>query len=164
MLALVLSLSLATSVEDYNRVRQDGNNVGLGVLGAWAVASTVTGIVGLAVVKDPRWQGVHIANVAWGVVNIGFAVVGLVLGLQPNATRTDRAGALADGQSTQFTYAWNTALDVGYLAAAALMLMHIENPRARGFAEGSLIQAGWLLFFDGGMALFHQLNNERVVR
>jgi len=163
MLALVLSLSLATSVEDYNSTRQTGNNIGLGVLGVWAVASTVTGVVGLATSKDPAWQGAHIANVAWGVVNIGFAVVGLFLGLKPGATRTGRADALADGQSTQFTYAWNAALDVGYMTAAALMLLNFKDERVLGFAYGSMVQAGWLLVFDSVMALFHQINNERLL-
>ncbi len=158
----MLTLSLATSVDDYNWTRQTGNNVGLGVLGAWAVASTVTGVVGLATSKDPQWQGAHIANVAWGVVNIGFAVVGLILGLKPGATRPTRDEALADGQSTQFTYTWNAALDVGYMTVAALMLLNFKDQRVLGFAAGSMVQAGWLLCFDSLMALFHQINNERI--
>ena len=162
MLALVLWVSLATSVEDYNHTRQDGNNVGLGVLGAWALASTVTGVIGLASTSDPRWQGAHLANLAWGAVNIGFAVVGLYFGLRPGATREGREEALADGRSTQFTYSWNAALDVGYLTAAALMWKGFEDVRLQGFAQASLVQAFWLLVFDSTMALFHLLNNERL--
>ena len=162
MLALALSLTLAASTEDYNAVRQNGNNAGLGVLGAWAVASTVTGIVGLASTNDPRWQGVHIANVSWGVVNLGFAVVGLYLGLRPGATRTDRAQALADGRSTHNVYAWNAALDVGYMALSALLWKGFDDARIQGFGQASLVQALFLLVFDSGMALFHLFNNERV--
>ncbi len=162
MLALVLAASLATSTEDYNATRQTGNNIGLGVLGAWALASTVTGSIGLATTNDPTWQGAHIANIAWGVINIGFAVVGLYLGLRPGATREDRAGALADGQNTQFTYSWNAALDVGYIAASALAFTGFKDSRIHGFAAGSMVQALWLLAFDSVMALFHMINNERL--
>jgi hypothetical protein len=163
MLALVLAVSLsAVPVEDYNAVRQNGNNTGLAVLGVWAVASTLTGAIGLATTSDPTWQGRHIANVAWGVVNIGFAVVGLVLGSRPGATRTEPSEALADGKSTQFTYAWNAALDVGYMTVAALMLLNFKDERVLGFAQGSMVQAMWLFAFDAAMALFHQLNNERM--
>lgn len=163
MLALALAASLgATSVEDYNAVRQNGNNAALGVLGAWGLASAVTGAVGWATVTDQEWQGVHLANLAWGLGNLAFAVAGLYLGLRPGATRTERADALADGVSTQNVYAINVAFEVGYLAIAALVVMHFKNARVVGFAKGSLVQGLALLAFDAALALFHQINNERI--
>ena len=162
MLALALTLSLAASTEDYNAVRQNGNNAGLGVLGAWAAASTVTGIVGLATTTDPLWQGVHLANIAWGVVNLGFSVVGLYFGLRAGATREGRADALTDGRSTQHLYSINTAFDVGYMALAALLLNGSSDARWKGFAKASLVQGLFLVLFDGAMAMFHLLNNERL--
>ena len=161
MLALVLSFSLAASVEDYNAVRQNGNNAGLGVLGAWGLASALTGAVGLATTKDPAWQGAHLANLLWGLGNLGFAVAGLYLGLKPGATRTDPAEALADGRSTQYVYTINVAFEVGYLAAAVLLLKNFSSERVQGFAKASLVQGLCLLLFDATMAAFHAVNNDR---
>ena len=160
--ALAVSLSLGASTGDYNAVRQHGNNAGLSVLGAWGLSSAIAGAVGLAVADGPERKGMHAANLAWGVVNVGFAVVGLFLGSRPGATRPDRAGALADGVSTQELYAVNAAFDVGYLALAALSWLHFEDGRLKGFAKGSMLQALALFAFDATMGLFHQLNNERV--
>jgi hypothetical protein len=109
-----------------------------------------------------QWKGAHAANLVWGLINLGFSVIPLVLAFMPGATRTDRADAIADGRSTQFLYAWNTALDVGYLAAAALGLERFSDVRVKGFMKASLVQALFLFVFDGTMAMFHALNNERL--
>lgn len=162
MLALALCFSLATTTEDYNAVRQNGNNAGLFVLGAWALASTATGVTGLLLADDPPWKGAHLGNLVWGLINLGFSVIPLVLAFMPGATRTSREDALADGRSTQFVYAWNAGLDVGYLAASALGLREFSDARVKGFMKASLVQALFLLVFDGTMAMFHALNNDRI--
>ena len=163
MLALALTVALhAATFEDYDSVRTDGNTAGLSALGIWGVSSTITGIVGLATTSDPRWKGVHVASLVWGVINIGFAVFGLYSGLTPSARRDNLADAYGDGRGMHTLYAINAAFDVGYLAAAALLLTHSSGDRVQGFAQGSLIQALWLFGFDGSMALFHQINNARA--
>ena len=105
----------------------------------WSLPWAGAGILGLWLAGDDWQKGFWGMNGAWGVINSGIALAGL-LGAEP---------ALGDLKNVLFI---NAGLDVAYILGGVYLLTRPEATW-RGSGWAVIIQGGFLLAFD----LFHAL-------
>ena len=126
----------------------DGRRVFLSSLLAWGGTSIAAGVPLVAIPRDPfvQWYGVQ--TIAWGAVNAGIAVVGLLTTSGVRAELRDRDAVFAERRSIRRFLLVNVALDALYVATGALMLGLGTDPSLRGNGAAILTQGAFLLGFD----------------
>ena len=107
------------------------------VLGRWAVGSVV---VGGLLSTDQRTRGFGRQTAAWGLVGGAVALVG---------ARRQAAGRTTGAARLRRVLLVNAGLDVGYLAAGALLL---RRASLRGDGAAVLVQGAFLLWLDATAA------------
>lgn len=124
------------------------------ILGGWAIGNIATGLV-----LEPRREGkskyFHQMNMGWNVVNLMIAGAGF-LGSQKAMKATYQADkAMREHYKIQKILLFNAGLDLGYMAAGAVLIERSKNPinledaaRFRGFGESILLQGAFLFVFD----------------
>jgi hypothetical protein len=170
MLATILSLSLLTQTpavpssarEDLTELsarRLRLNRRSMFTLGGWAVANMAAGGIGWGLATDTRarafWQGTLI----WNTVNLGLAVVALIMTRNEDPAALDLKASLDQGDTYQKLFLFNGALDVAYLVTAGLLLEHGKrtgDPQWVGYGNALLVQAGFLLVFDFALFFLHR--------
>jgi len=159
MLALALALTVSASpLDDWNVERLATNRNGMFVLGGWSVANLVGGAIGFGVATDETWRYFHLGNLIWNGVNLGLAVVGLIMNWKPDDKPIDPKDAMKGSQTLEKVFFFNAGLDVAYMAAAAFLWQRGEatnDQRFVGFGQALLLQGGFLFAFDLTMALLN---------
>lgn len=129
------------------------------LLGGWAVANMVAGGIGWALTTTPRaqafWQGMLI----WNTVNLGLAVVALVMAFNDDPAALDLKASMAQGDTYEKLFLFNGGLDVAYLVTAGLLLEHgarTGEGQWTGYGHALLIQGGFLLVFDLALFFLHR--------
>ena len=107
------------------------------VLGRWAAGSLV---VGGLLAADPRTRGFGRQTAAWGAVDGVIALIG---------ARRQAAGRTTDAARLRRVLLVNAGLDVGYVAAGALLA---RRTRWRGDGAAVVVQGAFLLWLDGTAA------------
>ena len=158
VLALVISVSLAQPFElrAWNAERLQTQNVGLGILGGWAVINLGVGAVGAVLAKDERTRWLHLGNLLWNTVNLALSVIGLATQWKTDPAGFDAKQSLQASSTISTLFAVNAGLDVAYLATAAFLWQRGDakgDERMVGCGQALLIQGGFLLVFDTVMAL-----------
>jgi hypothetical protein len=118
----------------------------------------VSGAIGWGTTKDPEWQAFHQMNLAWGAVNTGLAINGLVAALHPRRRPASLAAALRAETRKQTFFGVMVGLDVAYMTTGALLWargVERDDPRSLGFGRSLLLQGGGLLIFDLAMMIAH---------
>jgi len=168
-LALALALSLSAPTFDlpaWNAERLQTQDVGLAVLGGWAVANLAVGAVGAALAGDDRVRWLYLGSLLWNTVNLAISVVGLATGWKTDPASLDAKASLRASSSTATTYWVNAGLDVAYLATAAFLWQRGDatgDLRLVGMGQALLIQGGFLLAFDVVMALLQGALTARLL-
>ncbi len=162
MLALVAAPAVSgqavlspAEVEALSQALRADQQAHLWRVGAWGLANAVGGAA-LALASDRsadagRWA-FGVQSGAWGVVNVGIAVVGLVGG--PGEVTGEWALALAAENGYADVLLVNLGLNVGYAAVGGTLLAvagrGVPNPAAwRGHGAALVLQGAGLFVLDG---------------
>lgn len=129
-------------------------------LAAVAVASIVGGLwlMRSGVKPEPFWKAVGMQFGIWGLIDFGFAAVGIV-----QSVRTAGSPMTPQAEADEFLAAekllralrFNHKLNVLYVLTAAVLLaagLGGRSPVLLGHGAGVLVQGGFLLVFDAVFA------------
>jgi hypothetical protein len=161
MLALITAVTLTAQpldLEVWNRERLKTSQVGMFVLGGWAVANMATGGLGFGLERDERLRFLHLGNLLWNAVNLGLALNTLIREWNENPAALDAKQSLRAAEQIEKIFFINAALDLGYLAGAAFLWQRGDatgDPRLVGLGQSLLIQGGFLFFFDLTMGILN---------
>lgn len=128
------------------------NNVGMLVLGSWAMANISIGAYGWRQNTGQRAY-FHQMNVFWNAVNLSIAGFALYSNLTADYALLTGEDLLEKQFKTQRLYLINAAVDVGYVSAGFL-LKHLATKyprnelRLRGYGNSVILQGSFLFVFD----------------
>ncbi len=154
MLALLTAITLTAQpldLETWNRDRLKTSQVGMTVLGVWAVGNMGVGAFGFALERDERLRFLHLGNLVWNAVNLGLALNTLIREWSTDPAALNAKQSLEASEQIEKIFFINGALDLGYLATSAFLWQRGEatgDPRLVGLGQALLIQASFLVFFD----------------
>jgi hypothetical protein len=140
------------------------NNMGMAVLGSWALANISVGAYGWSQNTGQRAY-FHQMNLFWNTVNLSIAGFALYSNLTSDYALLSGEELLSKQLKTQRLYLINAAIDVGYVSAGFL-LRHLstKNPknelRLRGYGNSVILQGSFLFVFD--LVMYGVLQNQRL--
>lgn len=140
------------------------NNMGMAVLGSWALANISIGAYGWSQNTGQRAY-FHQMNVFWNTVNLTIAGVALYSNLTADYALLSGEELLEKQFKTQRLYLINAAIDVGYVSAGFL-LKHLATKypknelRLRGFGNSVILQGSFLFVFD--LVMYGLLQSRRA--
>lgn len=151
------------SLDDFNRERLARSRRCMWVLGAWGAANLAAGAIGAAT-SSGEARAFHQMNLAWGAVNLGIALPGLLR--RSPATGLDLYRSNKALQQTQKVFLFNAGLDFGYIAsgfwARERAKSHNQPERWRGWGNAIVLQGAFLLVFDLSSWYAHQRLEHRL--
>ena len=140
------------------------NNMGMAVLGSWALANITIGAYGWSQNTGQRAY-FHQMNLFWNTVNLTIAGIALYSNLTADYAQLPGEELLEKQFRTQRLYLINAAVDVGYVSAGFL-LKHLATKypknelRLRGYGNSVILQGSFLFVFD--LVMYGLLNNRRA--
>lgn len=131
------------------------NNVGMAVLGTWALANISVGAWGWSHQTGQRAY-FHQMNLFWNTVNLTIAGIALYGNLTAEYDLLSGRELLDKQLKSQRIFLINGALDLGYMAAGfvlrSLAPRYPKNElRLRGYGNSVILQGSFLLVFDAVM-------------
>jgi len=166
-LLLLLMVSTAqgqSEVMEYYGQSLRINNIGMAVLGSWALANISIGAYGWSQNTGQRAY-FHQMNVFWNTVNLTIAGVALYSNLTTDYALLSGEELLEKQFKTQRLYLINAAIDVGYVSAGFL-LKHLSTKypknelRLRGYGNSVILQGSFLFVFD--LVMYGLLQSRRA--
>ncbi len=140
------------------------NNIGMAVLGSWALANISIGAYGWSQNTGQRAY-FHQMNLFWNTVNLTIAGVALYSNLTADYALLSAEELLEKQFKTQRLYLINAAVDVGYVSAGFL-LKHLATRypknelRLRGYGNSVILQGSFLFVFD--LVMYGLLQSRRA--
>lgn len=136
------------------------NNVGMGILGGWAVANLTLGAYGWSQ-QTGQQAYFHQMNLLWNTVNLTIAGLAIYNNLSADYGLFSGEELMAMQQKSQRLYLINGALDVGYMGTGVLLRylatrISSQEERLRGYGNSVILQGSFLLVFDGVMYLLQR--------
>ena len=140
------------------------NNMGMAVLGSWALANISVGAYGWSQNTGQRAY-FHQMNLFWNTVNLSIAGFALYSNLTSDYALLSGEELLEKQLRTQRLYLINAAIDVGYVSAGFLLrYLSTKNPknemRLRGYGNSVILQGSFLFVFD--LVMYGVLQNQRL--
>ncbi len=140
------------------------NNMGMAVLGSWALANISVGAYGWSQNTGQRAY-FHQMNLFWNTVNLGIAGFALYSNLTSDYALLTGEELLAKQLQTQRLYLINAAIDVGYVSAGFLLrYLSTKKPknemRLMGYGNSVILQGSFLFVFD--LIMYGILQNQRL--
>jgi hypothetical protein len=128
------------------------NNIGMVVLGSWALANISIGAYGWSHYSGQR-SYFHQMNLFWNTVNLGIAGFALYSNLTTDYALLSGEELMEMQYKTQRLYLINAALDVGYVATGFfLKYLAPKYPknewRLQGYGNSVILQGSFLFVFD----------------
>ena len=151
-----LQIDASVLADHLDRRRRRQRN-GMAALTAQGGASILAGAIGLGLQPAPRWQRFHLANMAWGSVNLTIGAIGLASALQDTAAE-GYADALRESVALRMAYGVNMGIDLGYIGFGAWTTERghrVDDPTLIGVGRAVMAQGAFLLVFDAVMLLLH---------
>jgi hypothetical protein len=154
----LLSLTLSNQVHgqsaylEYYGESLHINNIGMAVLGSWALANISIGAYGWSQYSGQR-SYFHQMNLFWNTVNLSIAGFALYSNLSSDYSLLSGPELLEKQWKTQRLFLINAGLDVGYVAMGFL-LKHLATRypknelRLRGYGDSVILQGSFLFVFD----------------
>ncbi len=135
------------------------NHKGMIVLTSWAGATIAGSAVGYGLTNSYEEQQFYIMNGAWGVINLGIALPGLL-------SKPKKMTSLYEMQKSQTKleklFLANALLDVVYISGGCILKQYAgEQTNDRkyqqfdGFGNAIILQGAGLLIFDTAMTLIN---------
>ena len=140
------------------------NNIGMAVLGSWALANISVGAYGWSQNTGQRAY-FHQMNLFWNTVNLSIAGFALYSNLTADYSLLSGEELLEKQFKTQRLYLINAAVDVGYVSAGFL-LKHLATKypknefRLRGYGNSVILQGSFLFVFD--LVMYGLLQSRRA--
>jgi hypothetical protein len=128
------------------------NNIGMGILGGWALANISVGAYGWSQ-QSGQGSYFHQMNLFWNTVNLSIAGFALFNNLSSDYSLLSGKELLDMQLKTQRLYLINGALDVGYVATGFLLKYlaprYPKNElRLNGYGNSVILQGSFLFVFD----------------
>jgi hypothetical protein len=135
------------------------NHKGMIVLTSWAGATIAGSAAGYGLTKSHEEQQFYLMNGAWGVINLGIALPGLLSKPKPSASLYE----LQKSQTKlEKLFLANALLDVVYISGGCILKQYAgeqTNDRRyqqfNGYGNAVIIQGAGLLIFDAAMTLIN---------
>ncbi len=166
LLLLAGSPLFSQDLKALNQTRLKTNQVGLGVLGAWAMGNLV-----FSGIKSTQLTGelgyFHQMNFFWNTVNISLAGFGLYQAFNTDPSALNFYNTLQEQQSIEKLLLLNTGLDVGYIASGLYLMERARRSETRsamlsGYGKSLILQGGFLFVFDLSFYLAHHIRSENL--
>lgn len=141
------------------QAEQSFRKTGMLVLGSWATANIVTGLIGRSQTEGSRSR-FHEMNAIWNSVNLGIAVFGYI-----SAHNLDPSGSAFElykaQQQLDRVLLINAGLDVAYMATGLWMRERSKYISGNselwiGYGNSIILQGAFLFVFDLAMFGLHQ--------
>ena len=152
LLLLPSTLHAQGSYADFYRESLRINNIGMAILGTWALTNISIGAYGWNQQTGQRAY-FHQMNLFWNTVNLTIAGFALYGNLTSDYGLLTGSELLEKQLKAQHLYLINGALDVGYIAAGSLLRYiaprYPKNElRLSGYGNSVILQGSFLLLFD----------------
>jgi len=137
---------------EFNQIRLKKQEIGMLVLGGWAVGNIATGAL-LAGQRSGEDKYFHIMNIGWNAVNLGLATVGYLNAINGDPASYDMAATIQQQYNIEKILLLNTGLDVGYMLGGLYLMERSKNnnknpERLKGFGKSIILQGAFLFTFD----------------
>ena len=136
------------------------NNIGMGILGGWALANITTGAYGWSQ-QSGQASYFHQMNLFWNTVNIGIAGFALYSNLTSDYKHLSGDELLMMQLKSQRLFLINAGIDVAYVATG-LVLKYLapkypkNEERLHGYGNSVILQGSFLFVFDLVMFGLHR--------
>ena len=152
LFVLIAQLSLAQSLNDYNKERIKIDERLMLTLGSWSVANFVGSGIGWAVTEKGAAHYFHQMNVMWNTVNLGIALPGYLKAKRSNPSLT-LSETITEQHRNEKIFLFNAGLDLMYISAGVVLRSEAKSNQERqdqlnGFGTSLLLQGGFLFLFD----------------
>ncbi|MFO7670101.1 MAG: hypothetical protein R6W31_10620 [Bacteroidales bacterium] len=163
---LLFSIAVQGQTEylEYYDESQVINNIGMGVLGGWALANMSLGAYGWNQ-SEGQESYFHQMNLFWNTVNLTIAGFALYGNLSSDYRLLPGEELLEMQLKTQRIFLINGALDVGYVATGFLLKYlapkYPKNElRLQGYGNSVILQGSFLFIFD--LVMYGLLRSHRA--
>jgi hypothetical protein len=135
------------------------------VLSSWAGANIIGSGVGYALTNSYEEKEFYLMNGAWGIINLGIALPGLLSKVKPTPTLYD----LQKNQTKiEKLFLANAILDVAYISGGFYLKEYGNNQTDikkqqmyHGFGNSVIIQGAGLMVFDMAMTILNNRNRKK---
>lgn len=167
---LVILISLTTTeiysqsddvFRSFEIQRQNINQNGMLLLGAWATGNIFVGTYGNFTAKN-EVKYFHQFNAMWNIVNLGIAAYGYFNSINSDPATMSSLEILNEFNSLQNFLLLNAGLDAAYIMTGFYLKEKSKTSsggeRLRGYGNSLLLQGSFLLIFDIVLYFIHQNN------
>ncbi|MFO7617277.1 MAG: hypothetical protein R6V75_08490 [Bacteroidales bacterium] len=128
------------------------NQIGMGVLGGWAMGNLITGGIG-ALKYSGEAKYFSQMNLMWNVVNLSIAGIGLYGNLAADPFQMTPDQMMSEHLKSQRIYLINAGLDVIYIGSGVLLNRLSSRSIKRGelmagYGRSLVVQGAFLMAFD----------------
>lgn len=150
---------LDTDLDSFNQKRLKINEVGMTVLGSWALGNMAVSGIGLAANSQGSTRHFHQMNIGWNAVNLAIAGFGYYSSINGNPA-LELSGTVQEQEQIKQILLFNAGLDVAYMTGGFYLLERAKNSSSkadqlRGFGQAIIMNGGFLLAFDVVMFYLH---------
>ncbi len=154
-----------SALRQFDVHKNDINHKGMIVLTSWAGATIAGSAAGYGLTKSYEEQQFYLMNGAWGVINLGIALPGLL-------SKPKSSASLYELQKSQTKleklFLANALLDVVYISGGCILKQYAgeqANDRKyqqfNGYGNAIIIQGAGLLIFDTAMTLINTSHRKK---
>ena len=152
-------------IKQFDSRKNKINHNGMIVLTSRAVITIAGSALGLGVTTNYEEKQFYLMNGAWGIINLGIALPGLLAKPKPSASIYE----LQKNQTTtEKIFLANAVLDVVYITGGFYVKEYAYNQkdikqqqRFNGFGNAIIIQGAGLLIFDVAMTMLNNQNRKK---
>ncbi len=152
-------------IKQFDNRKNNLKHKGMIVLTSWAGANIVGSGVGYALTNSYEEKEFYLMNGAWGIINLGIALPGLLSKVKPTPTLYD----LQKNQTKiEKLFLANAILDVAYVSGGFYLKEYGNNQNDikkqqmyNGFGNSVIIQGAGLMVFDMAMTILNNRNRKK---
>ena len=155
-------------LKDYNHKMYGYNKKGWWTVSSWAMGNVALGTAGIITAEDDQTKSFHQMNIMSNVVNIGFAVPGLIYAYKRQKQSFGVNETFQNQLRQEKVYLFNAGLDLFYVGAGIALLESSKNSlnysaTLRGFGNSVILQGGFLFIVDASMTLIHNRHRKKYL-
>ncbi|MBS1634591.1 MAG: hypothetical protein JST26_01625 [Bacteroidetes bacterium] len=156
-----------TILKHFNQEKNRLNKRGMVVLTSWAGLNLAAGACGYALSDNETDKSFHVMNAAWGAINLGIALPGL---LSKQHSNQNLYSTQSEQTKTEKIFLANAMLDVAYVAGGFYLREYGANQSTEkrrqqftGYGNSVILQGGGLLLFDAAMTFLNNRHRKKAL-
>jgi hypothetical protein len=170
LIILVILLKCSTAqtdsiIKQFDYRKNKLNHDGTIVLTSWAGANIVGSGLGYALTTSNEEKEFYLMNGAWGIINLGIALPGLLSKTKPTLSIYD----LEKNQTRiEKLFLANAILDVAYISGGFYLKEYARNQseikkhqRYNAYGNSIIMQGAGLMVFDMAMTILNNRNRKK---